>query len=357
MSGANREHFNMTDEIRLGKDYILRACRERYQDDPELCALLKWDHGFTMPRRLSWARHERETKADTEICWKVWQGNASGDDIAQYKKAMSKFRKHAEETGQRSFCETVYSDIIWETCELVGHISAQGKQACAHIRGPAGCGKSTVAEAWALTNNHGRSVFYAPKFAGGKRQVLEDLALIRGIDRASNFNKLTQRVFDSFEQGMVLIVDELAALVRAKSQRQETLDMVRRISDISRCGLIALATGDKFESDLATGDWNDIQWWRRMNRIIDLPKQATDGDIESLWKFKFPDLDLDVFTRECLLDINSHQKGGFGQVAILFDTAIQLAGRKGREVRAKDVENEIALKLAALDIRRERVRR
>src|SRR5271154_1437681 len=109
MSGAGRESFNATDQIRLGADYILRLCRERYAEDAELCDLLKWHHGYVIPRRLSWSTAEKEAHAKTDVMWAVWQGRASDDQIAQFKSKISAFRKRCKAEGRIEFCETIYS--------------------------------------------------------------------------------------------------------------------------------------------------------------------------------------------------------------------------------------------------------
>jgi hypothetical protein len=352
MSGAGRSIFNATDQIRLGADHILRTCRERYHDDPVLSDLLKWHHGFVVPRQLSWATAEREAHAGFNMMWNVWQGSASPKQIAEFKKKVGAFRERCKREGRLEFCETIYSKIIREAFEEALFATRNGTKVGIHIRGPAGCGKSLITEACCRDNNHGSSTFYEPKGLGGKRQLLEDLAFMKGIDRASNSIKLATRVFNSWEPGMLLAVDEIHLLVFEKTLKQPLIDVLRRMMDIRKIALFVNSTEHIFENSVAAGKWNDTQWWRRMMEIIDLPAVAPDKDVDSLFAFKFPGLNLLSETREYLLNINHHKKGGFGQVAIILDKILLKAKRKEIKVTAEIIEREVDSKWEALDRRR-----
>jgi DNA transposition AAA+ family ATPase len=346
-----------TAECRIGRDIVARVCRDAYAADPELQDLVKWHHGFTVPRRLSWAAAAREAELEPGMIYNAWRGDLNGDAPA-YKAAIKRLRKEAAAAGRVSFCETSFSKVVWEAHEVAAFTSRESRAGTmVYIRGDAGTGKTLVSRAWCQTNNHGRSYFFQPKGYGGSRGLLNECAALMGLDRTANALLLCERVFESFEPGMVLVVDEVALLVRATGRKQPMLDLIRRISDITGCAVIALATDDKFESDVAGSSWNDRQWWRRQSRIIDLPKVATDQDVTTLYEFKFPDLDLDDVIRGGLLEVNSHDKGGFGQVAKILDDAQLLARRAGRKPSVTDLATCLKLKLKSLDAVRSRSRR
>jgi hypothetical protein len=350
MSGAGREIFNMTDEIRLGRDLVGRNCREKYAADQKLCDLIKWHHGFVMPRRLSWEREQRESGIPQEISWVVWQGAANADQRAEYKNLASEYRKRCEDNHLVEFCKTSYSEPIWHTCDVALFHTRRGKGTQCHIRGDAGCGKTLVSRAWHQTNNHGRSIFFEPKGAGGVRSFLEELAFLMGVDRNCSYAKLINRVFGCFEPGMVLIVDEISLLVRESGTKQPVLDMLRRICDTTGASVVSLATDDKFESDLSASDWNDRQWWRRMSRIVDLPRNSPEPekDIRALFEFRFPDFNLSDTLLNSFVIVNDHEKGGFGQVAKIFVDAEVEADLDHRKLQIKDLATCVAAKLVAL---------
>lgn len=348
MSGANREVFNSTPEIRLGRDHVLRVCRDAGYNE-SLTGLVLWHHGFVIPQRVTWAAAAADARVESEILWKTWQGKASPEELAEYERTVGRFRQECDKKQRVAFCETSFSRIIWEAHEVAGFTTLTSGPTMVYIRGDAGCGKSLVSRSWCQANNHGRSIFYEPKGIGSTRQLLNDLAVLTGIDRKSNFNKLAQRIFDCFKPGMVLVVDEVALLVREKSTKQPLLDLLRRISDITGCAIIFIATDDRFESDLATSSWNDRQWWRRMSRIIDLPTAAQEADVEALFAHKLPDMDLSDTVRAALLEVNAHDKGGFGQVAKIIDDALVFANYHKRQVSIRDVKLCIERKLDSLD--------
>ena len=349
MSGNANSGANASEQIRLGRDILLRNCREKY--DENLADQIKWHHGFVMPRQLSWRAEMRESAIPQALTWAVWQGQADGAQQKEYLDLVTRHRTHCNQTGRVMFCPTSYSGPIWHTCQVALFHTQRGKGTQCHIRGDAGCGKTLVARAWQQTNNHGRTIFYEPKGVGGSRALLEDLALLLGVDRGCSFAKLITRVFASFEPGMVLIVDEVALLVREGSNKQPMLDLLRRICDTTGCSLITLATDDKFEADMATSAWNDKQWWRRMTRITDLPSKSPkpEDDIRALFEFKFPQFDLSETQLNSFLLINDDDKGGFGQVAKIFDDAEIEAAMEERKVAVKDIAICTAAKLKALE--------
>jgi AAA domain len=349
MSGNINSGKNNTEQIRIGRDLVMRHCRDKYSD--ELAELVKWHHGFVMPRQLSWLAETRESRIPQDLTWSIWQGQATEEQQKEYLALIAAYRERCRKAQRVIFCDTSYSKLIWHTCEVALYHTRRGKGTQCHIRGDAGCGKTLVARAWHQTNNHGRTIFCDPKGAGGSRALLEGLALLLGVDRNCSFSKLITRVFSSFEPGMVLVVDEVSLLVREGAAKQPMLDLLRRICDITGASLITLATDDKFEGDLATSAWNDKQWWRRMTRITDLPSQSPDPkkDITALFEFKFPQFELGETLLEVFLLINSDEKGGFGQVAKIFDDAEVEAAMEERKVALKDVALCAEKKIEALE--------
>lgn len=351
MSGKGRDVFNATDQIRLGADYIIRLCRGRYASDPALCELLKWHHGFVIPRRLSWGDAERESHAAQAVMWNVWQGSASTEEVADFKKKIGAFRERCKKEGRIDICDTVYSRIIIAAFEEALYATENGMKWGVYIKGPPGCGKSIVTEALCRDNNHGRCTFYEPTGDGGMRQMKEDIGGLKGIDVNSNSIKLTNRILNCFIPGMLLAVDEIHLLAYDKTVKQPRIDFLRRIMDRCHIALFTLATGRTFETNVISGKWDDKQWWRRME-IIDLPPEAPDVDIDSLFAFKFPDMELPRETREYLLNINHHPKGGFGQVAFMFDKVILRAKKAAQPITITSIEREADAKWTALDRRR-----
>lgn len=344
MSGGAKTVF-ISDHIRLGHDHVARLAHEQYLEDHELRDLVLWHHGYCIARRITWKTAAEEVGVDVQLLWRIWQGKGENGDDREFKKLVGSFRERLGKRNKCAFCETTYSKMIiealevakFETSQLEGVDPREREPVIIHITGPSGCGKTYIARAWCAANNHGKSVLYEPKGVGGTRQLLNDLALINGVDRRQNAIWLAQRVFDCFYPGRVLIVDEVALLTKEKSVKQPMLDMLRRLADISGCALVCLATDTKFEDDLATGRWNDTQWWRRQARTINLPERCVDEDIESLFSFKFPSLDFNKDLALLLHDVNDHPKGGFGQVARVLKDAQMYAAREDRNTRIKDV--------------------
>ena len=335
-------------EARLGRDILLRACRNDYGADPELQSLLKWHHAHTVPRRLSWAAAGRELGLDPGVIFQAWRGGLNGEAPA-YKAAVKRLRAEAGRAGRPGICETRSSRIIWEAHEVAAYETQQGKGSMVYIRGPSGAGKTFVSKAWCRAYTGGQAIFAEPKGWGGSKQLLYDLGGALGLNRSMSGNSMLNRVFDSLEPGTVVVEDEIALLVRANSQKQPQLDLLRRLPELTGCALIVLATEQKFENDLRTSDWDDVQWWRRQSRIIDLPDLAEETDVVSLFRFKLPGHELHDKIKAALLAVNAHRKGGFGQVAKILDDAIVFAQRAGRKPTDSDLATCAKMKFDALD--------
>lgn len=122
----------------------MRLCREHFTDKPDLADLVKWHHGFVIPQRMTWDTAQREARCPVATMWAVWQNKATPDQLAEYQAKIGAFRKRCATENRQPFCETTYSEIIWENCDLAAYATAKGRPTIVHIRGPSGCGKTHV---------------------------------------------------------------------------------------------------------------------------------------------------------------------------------------------------------------------
>ena len=346
---SKTESYNAKEQIRIGRDLVNSYCRENY--DAKLTSLVRWHHGMVTPRRLSWRREQLESRIPHLLTRRVWWGDATADEQSEYLALATAYRARAEKEKRVSFSENSFTEVIWHTHDVALFHTQKRDGAICHIRGDAGCGKSTVSTAWHQTNNHGSTIYVNGVGCSGKRTFMERLAIPLGLDRQANWQKLESREIDCFEPGMVLIVDEIHSCVREGTVKQPVIDYIRGIRDLTGASIVSLATDDLFEQALQTSSWKDNQWWRRGARSIDLPKRSPNPgkEIADLFAFRFPDFDLSETLLENLILVNDHPKGGFGQISMIFINAEAEAALKEKPVSVKDINTCTDTRLDEID--------
>ncbi|MBT64686.1 MAG: hypothetical protein CML13_15925 [Puniceicoccaceae bacterium] len=106
--------------------------------------------------------------------------------------------------------------------------------------GPSHIGKTWALENISETNNHGRSPYFRMRAAGGILGLLKLLASGLGVSPNSNREQLKERIFNSLDPSMVLILDEMHELLFTyqKNSFFACIEFIREIHDIVGCGMV-----------------------------------------------------------------------------------------------------------------------
>lgn len=340
-----------------GTDLVIRACRT-YGLDSEESQLILRHHGWCLARQLRYHQVVSEADLDQGLLLKVWMGNPQPGDLESYCRKVKPLLATATRDGSPTLAETANSKLIWRTLEIARRRSERGEGGTYLIQGDAGCGKTFCSAAWCAAVNHGSTTFYEPLGAGGLKGMIYDIAELKGVDTAANYQRVYSRLVKCFVAGCVLVVDEAHLLVKHSAGRftdQGRVDFLRRLADVTRAAVVFLSTDQKFERFLASTGYLDKQLWRRAGRLVDLPPRATDTDIGKLFAYRCPKIECDDKLLDVLRAVQDHEKGGFGQIAKVILDAEDLALESERQVTRKDLLLCAAMKLEAMDALQKRV--
>lgn len=134
-------------------------------------------------------------------------------------------------------------------------------------------GKTTTAEEYQRTHNHGQTIYVRCPQGANLRSILQEIILQASLNidiHASN-NELRRRISRCFSRTMLLIFDEVHQTVLRRFQL-ETLEFIRELHDRCKCGIVLIGT-NIFEDELQRGKHKLLlgQLKRRSLAAIKLP--------------------------------------------------------------------------------------
>lgn len=143
------------------------------------------------------------------------------------------------------FIHTKLSDHIWQICD-----SALELQRMAFVVGDGQVGKSESLLQYQISHNHGSTIYTRMPSDGHRSHFLIRVAKQLRISPAMKTAVLAERIMESFDSRMLWIVDEVHHCIKdtRSNQRLETIEFIREVFDLRKCGVVLCANSVLRES-------------------------------------------------------------------------------------------------------------
>lgn len=218
-------------------DMVNRATAEL---PDEQRSAIRWLHAHGHEHRLSQSQIGELISYSGPAISQLFSGKYHPlDEIVD---AIIKFRKlyEARQLGKGvPFIETTLSKKIFDVCH-----AAREFQRIAMIFGESHIGKSCSLREYERLNNHGSTVMVEVPSGGSIGQFLRSMAKRLRISTSLSDRDLRTRIIESFDDRMLLIVDEAHRAVSPTITRGGllTIEYIRELFDASKCGVVICAT-------------------------------------------------------------------------------------------------------------------
>jgi hypothetical protein len=174
------------------------------------------------------------------------------------------------------FIETSLTLKIWDVCATAVEFQKVG-----FIFGDGQIGKSKSLEEFKLAHNHGNTHYVAVPAGGSLCHFLAKLAEELRLSPALRETELRRRIIKSFDERMLLIVDEAHQCIPTSGQSQRgllTLEFIRELYNEAMCGVVICAT-NVFRDAMEHGAMEKVLRQLKRRRLCSLqlndkPKQV-----------------------------------------------------------------------------------
>lgn len=233
-------------------------------------------HAYYAEKALTLEEAAKKIKFAGETLSLVFNGNY-GAKLDSVVDAMEKFLRLQEARGEKlPFIETALTKRIFRVCE-----TAVVQQKILLIIGDGQIGKSASLKEYAREHNHGNTIYTCVPAGGLLTNYLVNCAKALRISPNQRMCILRQKIKDSIDDRMLLIVDELHRTVddQASSKAVQTIEFVREIFDEKSCGVVGAAT-KVFRDEMEDGGYQKIlRQFKRRGFSIQLPSISTPEDL------------------------------------------------------------------------------
>jgi DNA transposition AAA+ family ATPase len=205
---------------------------------------------------------------------------AEGASMKPMADAISRFRKMVREVESRSateFIETPQTRLLFRIFKR-----ALDRHRVAFVMGDSQIGKTTAGVEFQRLNNHGLTHILRMPTQGSLGNTLAEFATRLGIRSRIGGTDLRRRIFESFDENNLLIVDEAhqGLIGRTAQSGAISLEFIRELHDRRGCGIVLMGTavlreGLKHNRVLS-------QMWRRRSPglVINLPSEVPRADLD-----------------------------------------------------------------------------
>ena len=334
------------DGLNIPRDRLTTAIAAYTAEEQDLVI---WLHGFAMDRfHGSRSALCDFIGLDWTTLYRVFTGKY-GASLADICKRLRHLRARETAASHGAWVDTVVTRKICAAMDI-----ARNQNCIVLVTGAAGRSKSESGKHWHHQNNHGASLYIDCPVGAGLRPLLDEVAERAGLGRRIPNSMLQDRLFDSFDYRHTLIFDEVARLLPAgaRSRTLHPLEFIRRLNDVSHCGIVLIATR-VFSNEMASGAWH--QWFEQLrDRIqvrLDIPDVVSRqecAEIASAFTDGRPSADIvSLVHRVANHPVRTEDKTP-GRVRMAFTIlrhAAMLAGAKNEILAASHIQ-------AAIDFRR-----
>jgi DNA transposition AAA+ family ATPase len=182
------------------------------------------------------------------------------------------------------FIQTKLTKRIWEVCK-----AAIEFQRIAFVFGDTQIGKTEALLAYARAHNHGSTIYVDVPTGGALTHFLYKLAGKLRIPVSSRKADLRRRIIESFDDRMLLIVDEAHRCIPASGNSTaplQTIEFVRELFDERKCGVVICGTNvfrEEMEGTKGTTNLSLLlrQTKRRRLCSLQLPDRPSQADLNA----------------------------------------------------------------------------
>jgi DNA transposition AAA+ family ATPase len=185
--------------------------------------------------------------------WRVLTGRY-GAELDKITAAILGYKKFVEERAtirRAPFIMIRVAKRIFALCD-----SARMYSKVVFIFGASQTGKTTALEEYQRAHNHGETIYLRMPAGGNLRAFMEELAISLRISPQQSSTELRRRIVRSFDERMLLIVDEAHQLF-VKGIQVKTIELIREIHDRCKMGVVLVGT-EILASELQEGKHKEL---------------------------------------------------------------------------------------------------
>lgn len=266
----------LTRHFHVAGDQVYKATADLPDDQR---SQIRWFHAYCVEKDVSLAEAGRLLSYDSSTMHRVFSGKYSGSmENVCHQIAIFRKLEDARNKGRKlSFIHTALSQRIFDLCD-----AALTYQRVAFIFGDTQIGKTSALRKYQEEHNHGSTVYVSMPTGGCINDFLPALAEKLKMSPHLKSRDARRRIIQSFDDRMLLIVDELHQCVLTNAPAIRTLEFIREIFDASGCGLVLCAT-NIFRKEVESGRITAVfkQSMRRRLAVLQLPNVSTRKDLNA----------------------------------------------------------------------------
>jgi len=335
---VNKATANLPDEQRS----LVRWIHAYYEDGSlsldELAARLKQPSGRPYSRTslyhlLTGGRQDEGVGIDNMI-----------SAIRTFKSDIERIERITTERGTIKRIECVATSLakkIWQLCH-----AALIYQKIIFIWSDSQVGKTFALLKYALEHNHGETIYVRVPEGGALYAFMEELAVALRISPQQKIGELRRRIMASFDDRMLLIVDEIHNCYATGDGKAHVRvgEFIREIHDRTRCGVIICGTyvGQKAIFEGKQKELTMQLRRRALGQGLQLPAVSTVKDLALI----AAEYELEPATGDALvIQTNINKNDGLGVWMTHLQAASRMAAKKKQTLSWEHVvKAEAALK-------------
>ena len=280
---ADNKHENATlamqaIKYRIAGNVVNKATAD-LQDNER--SALRWLHSYGSENNFSLDELGSMLKRDDgkpysrDSVYQALTGRRTDSSLAPFVTAIDRLRNIIESRAIRApFIETSLTKRVWKICE-----TALSFQRIAFIYGDSQIGKTTAAEEYQRTHNHGETIYVRMPAGGTFGEFVRRLAKALRISPGLKDWQIKEKIFEAIDSRMLLIVDQCHECFSGQySDRSlRCFTFIMEIFDLCHCGIVLIGTG-KFEAGIMDSRYRETlkQLVRRgLPKPLRLPDKPT----------------------------------------------------------------------------------
>lgn len=235
--------------MRIPGDVVNKATADLPEEQR---SLIRWLHHYAVTANLSHEDLAPLLKKDDgkpyskDSVYQTLTGRRAdaGASLAPFCAAIERFKKLQEVRNgaeRAPFIETPLTRRIGKLCE-----AALAYQRIAFIYGDSQIGKTRALREYTRTHNHGQTIYVRMNTRGTLGEFIRVVARELRIGSLQRDFQIKQRIFESIDSHMLLIVDQCHESFRGhySSSGLASLLFAMEIFDRCECGLVLVGTGE-----------------------------------------------------------------------------------------------------------------